>query len=46
MTILYPGDAAYERAAAGAPVVGDPPGPRNRSVMDGGRWRGERRDAP
>jgi 8-oxo-dGTP pyrophosphatase MutT (NUDIX family) len=43
MTIVYPGDAAYERAAAGAAIEDDPPGPRNRALMEGGRWRGQQR---
>jgi hypothetical protein len=42
-TIVYPGDAAYDRAAAGSPIDDDPPGPRNRALMDGGRWRGQQR---
>jgi 8-oxo-dGTP pyrophosphatase MutT (NUDIX family) len=40
-TILYPGDALYERAVAGA-ALDDASGPRNRVVMVEGAWRSVR----
>jgi 8-oxo-dGTP pyrophosphatase MutT (NUDIX family) len=39
MTILYPGDAAYEHATPGVPAADDVAGARNRVVLDGGAWR-------
>lgn len=44
MTILYPGDAAYTAVGAHSTLANDPPGGRNRVVLDGGRWHGRRDD--
>ena len=41
-TILYPGDAAYDDARPGSLTDAEPPGPRNRVVMDASGWRSVR----